>query len=46
MSPSERRETPSLERRRLDKLVTLALTNVPSYLLLRIVALLKQTSFS
>ena len=42
----ERREISSLERCRLDKLITLALTNFPSYLLLRIVALLSWTSLS
>ena len=45
-SPFERTETSSLDRLRLHKLITLALTNFPSYLLLRIVALLSWTSFS
>ena len=44
-SPFERRETSSLGRWRLDKLITLALTHFPSYLLLRIVALVSWTSF-
>ena len=45
-SPFERRETSSLDRWGLDKLITLALTNFPSYLLLRIATLLSWTSFS
>ena len=46
MSPFERREISSLERCRLDKLIMLGLKNLPSYLLLRIVALLSWTSLS
>ena len=46
LSPFERREISSSERCRLDKLITLALTNFPSYLLLRIVELLSWTSLS
>ena len=44
MSPFEKREISSLERCRIDKLITLALTNFPTDLLLRIVALLSWTS--
>ena len=40
LSPFERRETSSLERWRLDKLIMLAPTNSPSYLLLHVVAML------
>ena len=40
LSPFERREFSSLERCQLDKVIMLALTNFPSYLLLGIVALL------
>ena len=46
LSPFERREISSSERCRLDKLITLALANFPSYLLLRIVELLSWTSLS
>ena len=45
-SSFERREISSLERCWLDKLITLVLTNFPSYLLLCIVALLSWTSVS
>ena len=44
--PFEKREILSLERGWLDKLITLALTKFPSYILLRIVALLSWTSLS